>query len=131
MLDRGKAGIQASDMVARDGKTPTDDLTEAEPRIQLDAKHRRNTSILTLQTASVLPQKLRTINLFPERLVTTGKASESGVEEVLGEVLALVNGGRVDDVVFVLLHERLVVRASVLGHDPRRLARLGLPLRQL
>lgn len=77
MLDRCKAGIQASDMVARDGKTSTDDLTEAEPRIQLDAKHRRNTSILNLQTASVLPQKLRTINLFPERLVTTGKAARN------------------------------------------------------
>jgi len=34
-------------------------------------------------------------------------------------------------VVLVLLHERLVVRAAVLCHEPRRLARLGLQLRQL
>jgi len=62
----GKADIQVSDMVACDSKSSTDDLTEAEPRIQLDAKHRRNTSILNLQVASVLPQELRTIKLFPE-----------------------------------------------------------------
>ena len=56
---------------------------------------------------------------------------EAGVEELPGELLALLDGGRVDDVVLVLLHERLVVRAAVLGHEPRRLARLGLQLRQL
>lgn len=56
---------------------------------------------------------------------------EAGVEKLLGELLAPLDGGRLHDVLLVLLHERPVVRAAVLRHEPRRLARLGLHLRQL
>jgi hypothetical protein len=124
---RGKA----SDMVARESKSSPDDFTKAGPSIQLDAKQCRDASILNLQVVSVFPQELHAIKLLPECLVTTRKAREAGVKELLGELLALLDGGRVDYVVLVLLHERLVVRAAVLGREPRRLARLGLQLRQL
>jgi hypothetical protein len=59
---RGKA----SDTVAREGKPSSDDLAKAGPSIQLDAKQRRDASILNLQTASVFPQQLCTVKLLPE-----------------------------------------------------------------
>jgi hypothetical protein len=55
---------------------------------------------------------------------------EAGVEELLGELLALLDGGWLHDVLLVLLDERPLVRAPVLRSEPRRLARLGLQLRQ-
>ena len=55
---------------------------------------------------------------------------EAGVEELLGELLALLDGGGLHDVLLVLLGERPLVRAPVLRGEPRRLARLRLQLRQ-
>ena len=55
---------------------------------------------------------------------------EAGVEELLGELLALLDGGGLHDVLLVLLDERSLVRAPVLRGEPRRLARLRLQLRQ-
>jgi hypothetical protein len=55
------------------------------------------------------------------------RPGEAGVEELLGELLAALDGGRVDDVLLVLLQERPLVRAPV----ARRLAGLGLQLRRL
>ncbi len=59
------------------------------------------------------------------------RPGEAGVEELLGELLAPLDGGRVGDVLLVLLHERPVVRAPVLRREPRRVARLRLHLCQL
>jgi hypothetical protein len=41
------------------------------------------------------------------------RPGEAGVEELLGELLAALDGGRVDDVLLVLLQERPLVRAPV------------------
>ena len=75
---RGKA----SDMVARKSKSSPDDLTKAGPSIQLDAKQRRDASILNLQVVSVFPHELCAIKLLPECLVTTRKAARNTYPQV-------------------------------------------------
>jgi hypothetical protein len=52
-----------------------------------------------------------------------------GVEELLGELLALLDGGRLHDVLLVLLDEALMVGAFVHGSEPHHLADLALQLR--
>jgi hypothetical protein len=64
-------------MVARESETSTNNLTDTEPRVQLNAEECRNASALNVQVLSVSPQVLHLVKLLPECFVTTRKAARS------------------------------------------------------
>jgi hypothetical protein len=64
-------------MVTRESETSTDDLADAEPRVQLDAEECRHASALNVQVLSVSPQVLHLVKLLPECFVATRKAARS------------------------------------------------------
>ena len=55
-----------SNLVAREGESPTSDLTEAEPSVQLEAEQRGDARVLDVQVTPVFPQQLRLVDLLPE-----------------------------------------------------------------
>jgi hypothetical protein len=69
-------------MVASKSKSPANDFTNAEPSVQLDAKHWCDSSILNLQIASVFPQELHAIKLLPEWVVAARKAENDSFPQV-------------------------------------------------
>ena len=68
---------QHSDVVSCESKSSANDLTDTEPRVQLNAKERGNASVLNIQIISVSPQLLHLIKLFPECFVATRLAERS------------------------------------------------------
>jgi hypothetical protein len=64
-------------VVSCESKSSANDLTDTEPRVQLNAKERGNASVLNIQIIPVSPQLLHLIKLFPECFVATGKAARS------------------------------------------------------
>jgi hypothetical protein len=64
-------------MVASESKSSTNDLTNAEPRVQLNAKKCSNASMLNVQILSVSPEVLHLIRFLPECLIATRKAARN------------------------------------------------------
>lgn len=69
--------LRRSDVVARESEPSSDDLTHAEPSVQLDPKQCRDTSMLDVQVLPVPPQELCLVKLFPECFIATRKAARN------------------------------------------------------
>ncbi|KAG0584844.1 hypothetical protein KC19_3G238700 [Ceratodon purpureus] len=109
---------------------PPHDLPHAEPRVALPRKQCSDAHLLQLQIVPVHHLLLHKVHLLPERLVPPRQTGEARVEELLGQLLALLHGRGLHDVVLVVLHQLLVEGGAALGGELRGHGRLALHLAQ-
>jgi hypothetical protein len=73
-LHQQNEGVLIS-LLSTQSEASANDLPSAEPRVQLNAKECRDASVLNFQVASVSPQLLHLIKLFPECFIATRNAA--------------------------------------------------------